>query len=101
MPLPRYIARRLLLVPPTLLAILVLNFAVAQLAPGGPVEHMIATLTGGVQDAAERVLGGQDEAEAPDPAFRHRGAEGLDPRLIAEIEAQFGFDRPPLERFCT
>lgn len=98
-PLVRYTLRRLLLVPPTLLAIVALNFAVAQLAPGGPVEHLLATLQGDVQDAAERALGGQDSTPVADPAFRHRGAEGLDPRLLAEIEAQFGFDRPPLERF--
>lgn len=99
MHLHRYILRRLLLLPPTLLAIVALNFAVAQLAPGGPVEHMIATLSGDVQDAAERVLGGQAIDDPMDPALRYRGSEGMDPRLVAEIERQFGFDKPPLERF--
>ncbi|MFC3027141.1 ABC transporter permease subunit [Roseomonas sp. CGMCC 1.13459] len=99
MQLHRYILRRLLLVPPTLLAIVALNFMVAQLAPGGPVEHMIATLGGDVQDAAERALGAQAFDEPQEPALRYRGSEGMDPRLVAEIERQFGFDKPPLERF--
>ncbi|CAH0314648.1 ABC transporter permease subunit [Roseomonas sp. CECT 9278] len=100
MTLPRYILRRLLLVPPTLLAIVALNFLVAQLAPGGPVEHLIATLAGDQQDVAERVLGGNaTDGGFDDPALRYRGSEGLDPRLVAEIERQFGFDKPPLERF--
>ncbi|WP_431285797.1 ABC transporter permease subunit [Humitalea sp. 24SJ18S-53] len=100
MPLRRYVLHRLLLVPPTLLAIVALNFAVAQMAPGGPVEHLIATLTGEVQDAAERSLGGTaTEGGSQDAALRYRGSEGLDPRLIAEIERQFGFDRPAHERF--
>lgn len=102
MSIRHYVLRRLLLVPPTLLAIVALNVLVAQLAPGGPVEHLLATLSGDVQDAAERALG----ATAADPAaeeaaLRYRGSEGLDPRLVAEIERQFGFDRPPLERFLT
>jgi microcin C transport system permease protein len=100
MPLGRYILRRLLLVPPTLFAVVALNFAVAQLAPGGPVEHFIATLSGEVQDAAERVLGAAaTEGAAPESVLRYRGSEGLDPRLVAEIERQFGFDRPAHERF--
>ncbi|MBR0683656.1 ABC transporter permease subunit [Roseomonas eburnea] len=100
MRLGRYIAHRLLLIPPTLLAIVALNFAAAQMAPGGPVEHLLATLNGEVQDAAERALGATAaEGTAAEPALRYRGSEGLDPRLVAEIERQFGFDKPPLERF--
>jgi microcin C transport system permease protein len=97
----RYAARRLLLVPPTLLAIILINVLATQLAPGGPVEHMIAQLTPGLGDAgAERVLGAST-ALAPDldPSLRYRGADRLDPALVAEIERMFGFDRPPLERF--
>jgi len=102
MTLSRYILRRLMLVPPTLLAIVALNFVVAQLAPGGPVEHLIATLQGEVQDGAERALGGAaTEGASEEALLRYRGSEGLDPRLVAEIERQFGFDRPPLERFVT
>nr|WP_242662125.1 ABC transporter permease subunit [Pseudoroseomonas deserti] len=101
-PLLRYAARRLLLVPPTLLAILIINVGVTQLAPGGPVEHLIAQLTPGNDDSggAERVLGAPT-ALAPDldPTMRYRGAERLDAATIAEIERMFGFDRPPLERF--
>jgi len=99
MPLRRYVTHRLLLVPPTLLAIVALNFGIAQMAPGGPVEHLIATLGGDVQDAAERTLGATATDGAPEPALRYRGSEGLDPRLVAEIERQFGFDRPAHERF--
>lgn len=99
MRLGRYIARRLLLVPPTLLAIVALNFAVAQLAPGGPVEYLLASLGGEVQDAAERALGGQAAPDSAETAMRYRGSDGMDPRLVAEIERQFGFDRPPLARF--
>jgi microcin C transport system permease protein len=99
MPLGRYILRRLLLVPPTLLAVVALNFAIAQLAPGGPVEHLIATLSGEVQDAAERALGAAATEGGVEAVLRYRGSEGLDPRLVTEIERQFGFDRPAHERF--
>ena len=88
-----YIIRRLLLIPPTLFGILLLNFAIVQFAPGGPVEQMIAR----IQTDAE------GPAVATDTSFSgpadYRGAEGLDPKLVKEIEHQFGFDRPPIERF--
>ncbi|NKC32109.1 ABC transporter permease subunit [Falsiroseomonas selenitidurans] len=100
MSLARYVLHRLLLVPPTLLAIVALNFAVAQMAPGGPVEHLLATLQGEVQDAAERSQGAAAlEGPSAESALRYRGSEGMDPRLVAEIERQFGFDRPAHERF--
>jgi microcin C transport system permease protein len=102
-----YILRRLLLVIPTLFGIMVINFAIVQFAPGGPVEQMIAEIRGqgGVGAPLERVAGGGRETAAPAaPAAdsgdsRYRGARGLDPEIIAEIERMFGFDRPPLERF--
>lgn len=100
MSLRRYVLRRLLLVPPTLLAIVALNFLATQLAPGGPVESLLASLSGEVQDAAERALGAvAAEPSQGEAALRYRGSEGLDPRLVAEIETLFGFDRPPLDRF--
>jgi microcin C transport system permease protein len=77
-----YLIRRLLLIPPTLFGILLLNFTIVQFAPGGPVEQMIARL--------------QADSDGGGP---YRGAEGVDPKLVAEIEHQFGFDKPPIERF--
>ena len=78
-----YIIRRLLLIPPTLLGILLLNFMIVQFAPGGPVEQMIAR----VQSESMPGEGG------------YQGAEGIDPKLLAEVRHQFGFDKPPIERF--
>ncbi len=105
-----YILRRLLLVIPTLLGIMVVNFAIVQVAPGGPVERMIAEIQGEAVDAAGRISGnvgsevantGQPDAGtgAQDAASKYRGAQGLDPKFIAELERQFGFDRPAHKRF--
>jgi microcin C transport system permease protein len=80
-----YIFRRLLLIPPTLFGILLLNFIIVQFAPGGPVEQMAARLE------ADGPADGAGEAAS--------AAAGLDPALLAEIRRQFGFDKPPLERF--
>jgi microcin C transport system permease protein len=82
-----YILRRLLLIPPTIFGILLLNFAIVQFAPGGPVEQTIAQLQG--ENSGAEVSAG---------AAGYRGAEGLDPALVQEIQRQFGFDKPPLER---
>jgi microcin C transport system permease protein len=105
-----YILRRLLLVIPTLFGIMVINFVVVQFAPGGPVEQMIAEIRGqrGPGAPLERVTGSGQETAAPAPTVaaadsgesRYRGARGLDPEIIAEIERMFGFDRPPHERFA-
>lgn len=102
-----YILRRLALIPVTLLGIMLINFAVAQFAPGGPVELMIERIRGTAQDAAQRVSGGGGEMAgpssvqmtAPGGQGAYRGARGLDPALIKEIEHQFGFDKPAPERF--
>nr|VFK16959.1 MAG: microcin C transport system permease protein [Candidatus Kentron sp. LPFa]VFK35775.1 MAG: microcin C transport system permease protein [Candidatus Kentron sp. LPFa]VFK67117.1 MAG: microcin C transport system permease protein [Candidatus Kentron sp. UNK]VFK71090.1 MAG: microcin C transport system permease protein [Candidatus Kentron sp. UNK] len=96
-----YIIRRLLLIVPTLLGIMVINFAVIQLAPGGPVEQAIAELTGQGADIIGRVSHantGEIQA-AMDSQNRYRGAQGLDPDFIQELEARFGFDKPLHERF--
>ncbi|SDI93053.1 microcin C transport system permease protein [Pseudomonas flavescens] len=87
-----YILRRLLLILPTLLCILLVNFAIVQAAPGGPVEQAIARLQGigagaAVGAGAVEQVGGES-----------RASRGLDPKLIADIERQYGFDKPPLER---
>jgi microcin C transport system permease protein len=98
-----YILRRLALIAPTLLGIMLINFAVIQFAPGGPVEQVIAELTQVGGGATERFSGGGADvagrAAGGDTGSGYRGAQGLDPAFIAEIERQFGFDRPPVERF--
>lgn len=95
-----YIVRRLLLMIPTLFGIMAISFAVIQFAPGGPIEQVIANLTGEGGTALDRVGGGGSEVGATDTGgSSYRGAQGLDPQFIAQLEAQFGFDRPPLERF--
>ena len=97
-----YILRRLLLVIPTLLGIMTINFFVIQAAPGGPVEQFIARLEGQDVAATERFAGG-DTAEVMvrgrGEESRYRGAQGIDPELIAHIEKMYGFDQPLHRRF--
>lgn len=94
-----YILHRLLLIVPTLFGIMLVNFAVLQFAPGGPVEQVLAELSGAGVPAAQRVGGAGDFDDVSGPSRLYRGAENLDPAFIAELEAQFGFDKPPAERF--
>jgi microcin C transport system permease protein len=96
-----YAIRRIALIIPTLFAIMVVNFVIVQAAPGGPVEQMISRLKGSDVSATERVSGGTGEfkTQAGGGDTRYRGARGLDPALIKELEKQYGFDKPPLERF--
>ena len=104
-----YIARRLLLMVPTLLGIMLLSFAIIQFAPGGPVEQIIAQISGHGGDGLERISGtgsdfAQDSAQTQEISggsanSKYRGAQGLDPEFIAKLEKQFGFDRPAHERF--
>ncbi|MCY4056477.1 MAG: microcin ABC transporter permease, partial [Gammaproteobacteria bacterium] len=98
----RYVARRILLIFPTLIGIITINFFIVQLAPGGPVDQMIATLTGQDAGAASRIAGadaGPQAMEATTAESQLAGAQGLDPELIEMIEKQFGFDRPLHERY--
>ena len=98
-----YILRRLLLVIPTLIGILVVNFVLVQFVPGGPVEQAIAQLQGGGDvfgGFAGSDEGGLSELDtAADSTYV--GARGLPPEFIKELEAQFGFDKPPLQRFLN
>ena len=101
-----YIIRRLLLIIPTLIGIMLVNFVVVQIAPGGPVEQAIAELTGEGTSITERVTrsGAGDALEStaptPTPGKRvYRGAQGLDPQFIKELEKRFGFDKPLHVRF--
>jgi microcin C transport system permease protein len=104
-----YLLRRLLLVVPTLLGIILINFAVVQFAPGGPVEQMIAEIKGQAGSAVGRISGeAQGETGGPqrregagDENSRYRGARGLDPAVVAEIERAFGFDKPWHERLLA
>ncbi len=94
-----YILRRILLMIPTLLGIMAINFAVIQFAPGGPVQQIISQLSD-PSSATDRFSGGGGgEAGGGASGGEYRGAQGLDPDFIAELERQFGFDKPPLERF--
>ena len=95
-----YIIRRLLLIIPTLLLIMLINFLVVQAAPGGPVEQVIANLTGQGADITSRVTqGGAGENIQVNQNIsgggtsKYRGAQGLDPDFIAQLEKQFGFDK--------
>jgi microcin C transport system permease protein len=103
-----YIARRILLMLPTLLGILFVAFVVVQFAPGGPVERVIAQLSGADTGATSRISGGNGDFRPVGPggtaadavSSKYRGAQGLDPDFIKSLEKQFGFDKPAPERFA-
>ncbi|MBT5659486.1 MAG: microcin ABC transporter permease, partial [Rhodospirillaceae bacterium] len=107
-----YIIRRLFLIIPTLFGIMVINFIIVQSAPGGPVEQMIARIKGTAIEATARIGGGSasetrtqqtgpagGDSKALGGSSKYRGARGLDPDLIADIEKLYGFDKPAHERF--
>ncbi|MGB7260850.1 MAG: microcin C ABC transporter permease YejB [Albidovulum sp.] len=97
-----YILRRLLLMIPTLLGIMIINFTLTQFVPGGPIEQILAKIEG-EGDVLSGITGVGDDASLQQGAGddRYLGARGLPPEFIAELEKQFGFDKPPLERFLT
>jgi len=99
-----YLLKRILLVIPTMLGIMMISFAIVQFAPGGPVEQVIAQLSGTDVSATARIDGSAGDALATsaqpgDAGSKYRGAQGLDPELIKQLEKQFGFDKPAHERF--
>src|SRR5688572_29189419 len=106
-----YLLKRLLLIIPTMLGIMLISFAIIQFAPGGPVERVIAQLTGTDVGATSRIGGGgsdgltsggrsmSGQSGSDASASRYRGAQGLDPEFIKSLEKQFGFDKPAPERF--
>jgi microcin C transport system permease protein len=101
-----YILRRLLLMIPTVFGIMAISFLVVQFAPGGPVEQAIANMSGANASLTQRVTGseagelaGQAGQQVGGNTSTYRGSRGLSPELIQRIEKQFGFDKPPLERF--
>src|SRR5437016_11955672 len=104
-----YLARRILLMIPTLLGILFVSFIVVQFAPGGPVERVIAQLSGADTGASSRIsgssggdFGARNQVGAASDAVnsKYRGAQGLDPEFVKSLEKQFGFDKPAPERFA-
>jgi len=102
-----YLIKRLLLIIPTLFGIMVINFAVIQIVPGGPVEQMIAQMTGTAVESTARFSGGgeSETLEFNDNNSnlvndsKYRGAQGLDPDIIEEIEKMYGMDKPAHKRF--
>jgi microcin C transport system permease protein len=103
-----YIIRRLLLIIPTLFGIMLLNFVIVQAAPGGPVELMIARIKGtaiaptarvGGSAGGETGAGGAGVGQGIEVSSKYRGARGLDPALVRQLEKLYGFDKPPWERF--
>ncbi len=106
-----YIFRRLLLMIPTILGIMLVSFAIVQFAPGGPIERVIAQLQGTEVSATARISGGTGgetggagagaTSSAEPIQSKYRGAQGLDPEFIKELEKQYGFDKPAHERFLT
>ncbi len=106
-----YILKRLALMIPTLVGIMLINFAIIQFLPGGPVERVLAKLQGHDVSATARIGGGAGgdmgaaggegaaAGAAAEGGFKYRGAQGLDPEFIKQLEKQFGFDRPAHERF--
>jgi microcin C transport system permease protein len=105
-----YILRRLLFMLPTLLGIMLVSFVVVQFAPGGPVERVIAQLSGSDTGATSRISGSaggdfgargqmQGASQVDSVTSKYRGAQGLDPEFIKNLEKQFGFDKPAHERF--
>ncbi|KHD05753.1 microcin ABC transporter permease [Candidatus Thiomargarita nelsonii] len=99
-----YILRRLILIIPTLLGIMVINFIIVQAAPGGPVDRLIAQMEAHGSVEATSRIGGGDMGEVTMPASdettrQYRGAQGLSEDLLKEIEALYGFDKPAHERF--
>jgi len=106
-----YIIRRLLFIVPTMLGIMLVAFAVVQFAPGGPVEQVIAKLSGSDTGATSRISGSpsgdfgsrgavQGGSNVDAANSKYRGAQGLDPEFIKKLEKQFGFDKPAPERFA-
>ena len=104
-----YLVRRILLMIPTLLGIMFVSFVVVQFAPGGPIERVIAQISGSDTGATSRISGspggdfgarGQVQNNAAGNAnSKYRGAQGLDPEFIKSLEKQFGFDKPAYQRF--
>ena len=98
----QYILKRLLLIIPTLIGIMTLNFFIVQVAPGGPVEQAIAKYQGIDSDATSRVTSGTNsEIKQGSSDSKYRGAQGVDPEYIEALEKLYGFDKPLHERYFS
>ena len=95
--LKNYILKRIMLIPVTLLGILCLNFLIVQFAPGGPIEHVLAKYSGINVDSKSSISGSSSQIVGG--SNKDQGARGVPQDLIIELEKQFGFDKPPFERF--
>ena len=97
-----YILRRLLLIIPTLIGIMLVNFTLTQFVPGGPIEQIAAQVQG-EGDVFRNISGGSGDTGAAGGGIEdsYQGARGLPPEFIAQLEKEFGFDKPPVERFLT
>lgn len=109
-----YILRRILLMIPTLFGIMLISFVIVQFAPGGPVERIISQLQQGLDSSATARIAGSaggdfsSNTQTMQPGSplgqennsKYRGAQGLDPKFIKQLETQFGFDKPAPERFA-
>jgi|TARA_B100002003_G_scaffold246437_1_gene276071 microcin C transport system permease protein len=93
-----YLLKRLLLIVPTLFGIMLINFCIIQLVPGGPVEQAIAQMSGFGSFSTTATVSAA-ESMGPSVESSYSGAAGLDPEMIERLEKQFGFDKPPHERF--
>ncbi|MAR72290.1 MULTISPECIES: microcin C ABC transporter permease YejB [unclassified Halomonas] len=91
-----YVLRRLLLMIPTLLGIMLLNFIIVQAAPGGPIDQLLARFEGFSSEASTRLQGGGGETI---DSGESRGSRGIPEQFITQLEQQFGFDKPAHERF--
>jgi len=98
----QYILKRLLLIIPTLLGIMTLNFFIVQVAPGGPVEQAIAQYQGIDANATSRLTSStSSEIKQGNSNSQYRGAQGVDPEYIKKLEKLYGFDKPILERYFS
>ncbi|PSF04772.1 microcin ABC transporter permease [Marinobacter fuscus] len=94
-----YILRRLALIVPTLVGIMLLNFVIVQAAPGGPIEQILAQMEGHGGSALARAGGGDTGSEVATSSGDSRASRGLPPELLQDLEAMYGFDQPAHERF--
>ena len=95
-----YIFRRLILIVPTLVGIMCINFFLVQFVPGGPIEQIISDLEKN-SSFLDSIGGGSQEVRTSDGLESYKGSVGLPKDFIDELEAQFGFDKPLWERFLS
>ena len=93
-----YVLRRLLLMIATLIGVMLINFVLIQFVPGGPIEQIIASIESD-SSATDRISGGGSEVASGNSETSYKGARGLPPDLIEDLEKQFGFDKPAYQRF--